>query len=439
MKRQVLALVFVGLGWSAAAEPTWTPLFSGRWSTDLATSSVEAIQVPLETHLDAEAGVDFAADLWRGKLLGGIESRPTGTTWSLSEAWVSAGEGGPFLAQAGWWPDRAGPALFHSVVPTFTAAAGTDFLATAGGSRARSPLKGALRGTWDEWSLEAEVNPWVESPALPDVGSVWFPRKDIVPKLSIWLTDYYFGTIAAVEAPGTTTGWTTSVPWKLEGRWSALWGDLSLGVFGGEDPVAVYPGTLVTRIFSDGSVYHYDLTLQASRNWVAAAWATVEVPWEGGKVWAEETLTKDRLAIDTTLAQFYQGAFSQLTRTTDTSETVAGASYSFSWGSWGTLRTWTEGLWYRDLRDGSRTPPDFSQGAEVGLHWDHPQGLGSLDVMGGTPWDPTQGWVLARATWNWTEGRSLWAACPWFWGAPTSMWGQFADRRLFAVGAAWDQ
>jgi hypothetical protein len=287
--------------------------------------------------------------------------------------------------------------------------------------------------------MEFEANPWIEAPALPDVSSAWFPRKDILPVLTIWLVPYAFGTVSAVSAPGLPKGWSSAVPWKIRSRWSALWGDWVVGLFSGEDSAAVYPAQLVPRLFSDGGQYFYDLTLLANRNRIDSAWTTVEIPWEGGKIWAEETLTRNRLAIDTTVTELYQGTFTQATRTTNTSETVAGASYSFSWGPWGTLRAWMEGLWYRDLVDSSRPVPDFSQGGELGLHWDQAQGLGDLDLMGGTPWDPTQGWVLAKATWNWTEGRSLWAAWPWFWGPASSEWGQFSDRKLFAVGANWEQ
>ena len=401
------------------------PRFVGRLSA-------EVEKVPQTLHGAVGLGTEVSWGEVDGAILGGIALRDTVASWDWPEAWLALGESWPLFIKVGLWPDPKGPALFHSLVPTFTSGSGTEFLATAGSAPLPSPGKVSLRATGNEWSWSGEISPWRPTPLLPDPHSRWFPRKDIPTSLPV--LGYPLNSVLAENEPRDEK-WT-EWPLRSELRWSALWGDVSAGAYRGPDPQLLLPA----RMRVDASVNTFDVVLVPVLDPVNAVWTTLEIPMGSGKLWAEQRWTWGRrvLVEGTDVSDSYE-YFVQRTGVASIWEGLMGANVSFSGGAWGTLRFWAEGSFYRDISDPSRVIPDFTAGLVGGTSWEESRGLWRLDLMGGTPWDPQQGWVWLRASWNWMEGRTLWLGTPGFWGPPESAWGQFAGRSPWAWGVSWEQ
>lgn len=423
----VFLVLLVLLGPSVGAQE-FSPLFSGG-------VSAEAGDQPGSLHAVVDMGFDARWEALSGQFIGGASLKEGRPTWDLTHAWLefSAEAGG---LKAGVWPDGRGPAQFRSLVPGFTTGSGTEFLATAGTATPPSPGKVVLKLVTGEWSWTGEVSPWRPAPSMPDTTSPWFPRKDVPTSIPGLL--YPLRAIRTVAVP-SEVGWERW-PVRSELRWLALWGDISVGGYHGIDTQAFFPLRLIYA-YDPNLLDVFDLVLTPRLSPVSMVWLTLEVPVAAGTLWTEQRLTKDRpkVAAGYLLVPGGQTALDQNTTTSDVWEGLWGGAYSLSAGSWGQVRMWTEASVYRDMGTPEKKAPDFTAGWVGGVSWEESRGLGSLDVLAGTPWDPVQGWLWARATWNWMEGRTLWLGVPVFWGAADTAWGQFASRRVWALGTTWDQ
>lgn len=425
MKWPLGVLIGLSLAGGAEAQAEFSPLFSGEASAQFGP----ALEQPT---LRVEGGTEFEGFGLHARMLAGLAATGGRTFGGETEAWAAWG-GDYGNIRAGWWPEPRGPALFRSVIPVFASAPATEILSTAGNALPRSPFKASVEATVGEWTAVVESATWQTSVETPDTASPWFPRKDIPVEFSNSALGTYTLNTLSISPEETKTSWDR-LPVRASLRWSALWGDATAGYFHGMDDQVVFPYRVTMPL-----ALEYDITLTPQRNLVDAGWISAEIPWGSGKIWTEQRITRNRLRLEGGLQAISSGALLQSTSTSDVWESVAGASTSVSLGFWGTLRFWAEGNLYRDGSSPWGTAPDFSQSAEGGGHWDLPRDLGALDLMVGSPWDAYQGWIWGRATWNWTEGRTVWIGAPWFWGPAGSAWGQYADRRLVAVGSTWEQ
>lgn len=426
MIRRVLLLALLLPAVGVAQE--WSPVFFGR-------ASAESGSVPGSATLEVLTGLEASWGEASAALKPGLalsEGRPR---WELPEAWLSW-SGGFWSAQVGLWPETPGPALLRSLKPALTVGSGTAFLATAGQDRVPSPAKAMLRFIGGEWSWQGEVGLWRPAPETPWPDSPWFPPKDIPRTFAVAGLEYHLGSVST--SPGEEGSPGTEWPLRSEVRWSALWGDAAVGVYHGPDSqVLIVPG--LTN-FGSGVGNEFDLLLTPRWNTVWQGWLALEVPVAGGKFWTEQRWTGNRLrTVDGT--ELVEGDVFTVEPQTGAStvwEGLAGASYSLSVGPAGTLRLWTEASLYRPL--GTEAPaPEFTEQWVAGASWEESQGRGRVDVLGGSPWDRSQGWMWTRITWNWMEGRSLWLGSPVFWGKEDSAWGQYRNRRVLALGTTWEQ
>lgn len=405
----------------------WEPRFGARATAEVGSQ-------PRSLNAIVDVGFDAGWGLVHGQLLAGVSYREGRAQWDWSAAWLAMGDG-TWSLKGGLWADDPGPAQFRSLVPSFTAGSGTEFFASAGTAPLPVPAKGTLTLVAGEWSLVAEVSPWRPETPVPDASSPWFPRKDV--PTSIPGLIYPLGTL--IITPSERTNETLpDWPLKAQVRWSALWGDASLGFFHGADPQVAFPVRLVLEPLSAGGD-QFDIVLRPERPPVSQIWATLQMPIGGGTVWTEQRLTRERAkaAEGFLLETGPTFALLQKSTTSDVWEGVGGGAYSLSLDSWGTLRGWFEGSLYRDLGNPEQLPPDFTSGLVLGLSSELARGQVRFDLLGGTPWAWDNGWLWARATWNIVDGRSVWIGIPHFWGPPTTTWGQFSERRSWAIGTVW--
>lgn len=404
-----------------AQEGSLKPMLEGQsiasWSPDLHDPRVAVL-----TGLEAQFGGLGA----RG--LAGLVSTEGQVRPGLEEAWTEA-KGDHWQLRTGWWPDSSGPGILHSLIPTVSASAPSESLATGGSVVPRSAAKVMVRWFGEEGSLTLEWAPRPPLPELPDAGSWWLPRAALPTTFNFLGTTTPLGALRFVQNPSAST----ASAWRLSGTWELPWSTWQVVLYRGPDSEVLYP-----QRFQPATDAHA-VELQALRADVSQAWLGVQLPWGPASLWMETCYTDGRLR---TLSGWEQDPDAPtFLRVPTGSEAVVeglgGLSWSTPFPDGTVLRAWGEAQAGRALDASAAWLSGYRYGWTAGGRWEWPREAGSVDWTIGGPWDPQEGWTWLKVSIPGVAGQTLWMGIPWFWGSSTSDWGQFADRRSWAAGTNW--